>query len=259
MHVFDCFACAIHRMAPICEHCRVPDHRPGRRGRRALVLRCALRPGRGQGGHRRPVSDSARPHGPSPATPCRRGTPRPQLYGRGVYRFLLSRQWVILTLLALVLIPTMVKLGFWQLHRHEHRVAQNQLIAQQPQGRQPVPVEPAHLPRPRRPARRHCTARSPPRGTYDTAHEVVVRQRTAADEQSIGYHVLTPLVLDDGRCGPGQPRLDPRRRRPQRAFPESRPPPGARSPSPGGCMADETTGDQRHQGHAGACRTARSC
>lgn len=23
MHVFDCFACAIHRMAPICEHCRV--------------------------------------------------------------------------------------------------------------------------------------------------------------------------------------------------------------------------------------------
>ncbi|MEU6475908.1 hypothetical protein ABZ858_03265 [Streptomyces sp. NPDC047017] len=23
VHVFDCFACAIHRMAPICEHCRV--------------------------------------------------------------------------------------------------------------------------------------------------------------------------------------------------------------------------------------------
>lgn len=23
IHVFDCFACAIHRMAPICEHCRV--------------------------------------------------------------------------------------------------------------------------------------------------------------------------------------------------------------------------------------------
>ncbi|MEV7339960.1 hypothetical protein [Streptomyces sp. NPDC093544] len=23
MHVFDCFSCAIHRMAPICEHCRV--------------------------------------------------------------------------------------------------------------------------------------------------------------------------------------------------------------------------------------------
>lgn len=23
VHVFDCFSCAIHRMAPICEHCRV--------------------------------------------------------------------------------------------------------------------------------------------------------------------------------------------------------------------------------------------
>ncbi|WP_106977510.1 hypothetical protein [Streptomyces sp. NRRL S-241] len=23
MHVFDCFSCAIHRMAPVCEHCRV--------------------------------------------------------------------------------------------------------------------------------------------------------------------------------------------------------------------------------------------
>jgi hypothetical protein len=21
VHVFDCFACAIHRMAPVCEHC----------------------------------------------------------------------------------------------------------------------------------------------------------------------------------------------------------------------------------------------
>ena len=27
VHVFDCFSCAIHRMAPICEHCRVP-HAP---------------------------------------------------------------------------------------------------------------------------------------------------------------------------------------------------------------------------------------
>jgi hypothetical protein len=23
-HVFDSFTCAIHRMAPVCEHCRVP-------------------------------------------------------------------------------------------------------------------------------------------------------------------------------------------------------------------------------------------
>jgi len=23
VHVFDCFTCAIHRMAPVCEHCKV--------------------------------------------------------------------------------------------------------------------------------------------------------------------------------------------------------------------------------------------
>jgi hypothetical protein len=23
VHVFDCFSCAIHRMAPVCEHCQV--------------------------------------------------------------------------------------------------------------------------------------------------------------------------------------------------------------------------------------------
>lgn len=46
----------------------------------------------------------------------------------GVYRFVLTRQWVCLTLIGLALIPAMIKLGFWQFHRHEHRVAQNELI-----------------------------------------------------------------------------------------------------------------------------------
>ena len=58
-----------------------------------------------------------------------------------MYRFLLSRQWVILTLIALVLIPTMIKLGFWQMHRYEHRVAQNQLGLRRRWPPKPVPVE----------------------------------------------------------------------------------------------------------------------
>ncbi|MFE1776574.1 SURF1 family protein [Streptomyces sp. NPDC059008] len=113
-----------------------------------------------------------------------------------MYRFLLSRQWVILTLVGLVLIPVMIKLGYWQLHRHEHKVAQNQLIAAS-LAAEPVPVTDLTAPGrdlPRREMWRTVTAT----GTYDTAHEVVVRQRTAADEQSIGYYVLTPLVLGDG-------------------------------------------------------------
>ncbi|KOT56130.1 membrane protein [Streptomyces rimosus subsp. rimosus] len=120
----------------------------------------------------------------------------PWLYLRGVYRFLLSRQWVILTLVGLVLIPVMIKLGFWQLHRHEHRVAQNQLIAGNLDA-DPVPVTDLTAPGrtlPRDDMWRRVTAT----GTYDTKHEVVVRQRTAADEQTIGYYVLTPLVLDQG-------------------------------------------------------------
>ncbi|MGG7574639.1 SURF1 family cytochrome oxidase biogenesis protein [Streptomyces sirii] len=113
-----------------------------------------------------------------------------------MYRFLLSRQWVILTLVGLVLIPVMIKLGYWQLHRHEHKVAQNQLIASSLAAK-PVPVTDLTAPGrdlPRREMWRTVTAT----GSYDTAHEVVVRQRTAADEQSIGYYVLTPLVLGDG-------------------------------------------------------------
>ncbi|MER6845323.1 SURF1 family cytochrome oxidase biogenesis protein [Streptomyces platensis] len=114
-----------------------------------------------------------------------------------MYRFLLSRQWVILTLVGLVLIPVMIKLGYWQLHRHQHKVAQNALIARS-LAADPVPVTTLAAPGrelPRRDMWRTVTAT----GTYDTAHEVVVRQRTAADEQSIGYYVVTPLDLGNGR------------------------------------------------------------
>ncbi|MEW2084322.1 SURF1 family protein [Streptomyces sp. NPDC005283] len=114
-----------------------------------------------------------------------------------MYRFLLSRQWVILTLIALVLIPAMIELGFWQLHRHEHRVEQNTLISRNLKAK-PVPVtaltSPGHTV-PRADYWRQVTAT----GTFDTAREVVVRRRTSADER-VGFHVLTPLVLADGRA-----------------------------------------------------------
>jgi cytochrome oxidase assembly protein ShyY1 len=113
-----------------------------------------------------------------------------------VYRFLLSRQWVILTLLSLVLIPTMIELGFWQLHRHQHKVALNKVIGDS-LAAAPVPAE--SLTSPGATVKhvdlyRRVTAK----GTFDTAHEVVVRRRTNADGE-VGYHVLTPFVLDDGK------------------------------------------------------------
>ncbi|MFJ1564862.1 SURF1 family cytochrome oxidase biogenesis protein [Streptomyces erythrochromogenes] len=113
-----------------------------------------------------------------------------------MYRFVLTRQWVCLTLIALVLIPVMIKLGFWQYHRHVHRVAQNQLIEANLRA-EPVPMtevtSPGHKV-PRADFWRAVTAT----GRYDSAHEVVVRMRTSNDDK-VGFHVVTPLVLSDGR------------------------------------------------------------
>ncbi|MET9950731.1 SURF1 family protein [Streptomyces sp. NPDC006339] len=155
-----------------------------------------------------------------------------------MYRFLLSRQWVILTLLALVLIPVMIELGFWQFHRHERRVAQNALIADNLAAK-PVPVEtltsPGHTV-PRADYWRHVTAT----GTFDTAHEVVVRRRVSADER-VGAHVLTPLVLKDGKVVLVNRGWVPAAGD-QRAYPEVPPAPRGEVTVTGRLMADETTG-----------------
>ncbi|WP_326674500.1 SURF1 family cytochrome oxidase biogenesis protein [Streptomyces sp. NBC_01257] len=112
-----------------------------------------------------------------------------------MYRFLLTRQWLILALIALVLIPTMVELGFWQLHRHEHKVAQNALISRNLKA-DPVPVATLTSPGHTVPRADYWRAVSAT-GTYDEKHEVVVRRRTATDG-SIGVHVLIPFDLKGG-------------------------------------------------------------
>ncbi len=50
VHVFDCFACAIHRMAPICEHRRVQIIGQGVEADGHWYCERALRPGRGRAG-----------------------------------------------------------------------------------------------------------------------------------------------------------------------------------------------------------------
>lgn len=151
---------------------------------------------------------------------------------------MLTRQWVCLTLVALVLIPTMIKLGFWQFHRHEHRVAQNELIASNLDAA-PVPVaeltSPGHEV-PRSDYWRAVTAT----GTYDRTHEVVVRMRTSNDDK-VGFHVVTPLLLADGRAvlvnrGWVDGADDPR------AYPPVPAPPAGQVTVTGRLKADETSG-----------------
>ncbi|WP_432138227.1 MULTISPECIES: SURF1 family cytochrome oxidase biogenesis protein [unclassified Streptomyces] len=154
-----------------------------------------------------------------------------------MYRFLLSRQWVILTLVALLLIPTMIRLGFWQMHRYEQRTARNQLVADA-LATDPVPVEsltsPGHTVTTGERYRR-VTAR----GHFDTGHEVVVRRRVNADE-TVGFHVLTPFVLTDGKVVLVNRGWIPAARS-QTDYPKVPAPPSGELTLTGRLMPDETT------------------
>jgi cytochrome oxidase assembly protein ShyY1 len=154
-----------------------------------------------------------------------------------VYRFLLSRQWVILTLVALLLIPTMIRLGFWQMHRYDERTARNQLVSDALSAA-PVPVErltsPGHTVT--RDERYHRVTAT---GTFDTSREVVVRRRVNADE-TVGFHVLTPLVLADGKVLLVNRGWIPANGS-QTAFPKIPAPPAGKVTVTGRLMPDETT------------------
>ncbi|WP_221355032.1 SURF1 family cytochrome oxidase biogenesis protein [Streptomyces beigongshangae] len=154
-----------------------------------------------------------------------------------MYRFLLSRQWVILTLIMLALIPTMIELGFWQLHRHEHKVALNRVISES-LAAEPVPAESLTAPG-RTVAREELYRRVTAKGSFDTADEVVVRRRTSSDDE-VGFHVLTPFVLDDGRVLLVNRGWIPAAGA-QTEFPRIPAPPEGEITLTGRLMADETT------------------
>jgi cytochrome oxidase assembly protein ShyY1 len=155
-----------------------------------------------------------------------------------VYRFLLSRQWVILTLVAVLLVPTMIRLGFWQMHRYEERTARNDLLARALDA-DPVPVESLTAPGKKITSReRYRTVTA--KGRFDAEHEVVVRRRTNAQDK-IGYHVLTPFVLDDGKVLLVNRGWIPANGPSQTAFPEIPAPPAGEITVTGRMMPDETT------------------
>ncbi|MGW2344461.1 SURF1 family cytochrome oxidase biogenesis protein [Streptomyces sp. NPDC001661] len=154
-----------------------------------------------------------------------------------MYRFLLTRQWVILTLVALVLIPTMIRLGIWQMDRYHERDARNQLVTDALNAK-PVPVE--DLASPDHVVNSHERYRSvTAKGRFDTDDEVVVRRRVNSNEE-VGYHILTPFVLKDGKVllvnrgwipAPGA----------QTSYPKVPAPPRGETTVTGRLMPNETT------------------
>ncbi|MEV7792248.1 SURF1 family protein [Streptomyces sp. NPDC087512] len=155
-----------------------------------------------------------------------------------MYRFLLSRQWVILTLVAVLLIPTMIRLGFWQMHRYDERTARNDLVAEA-LGAKPVPVESLTAPGKKiTPRERYRTVTA--KGRFDTENEVVVRRRTNSNDK-IGYHVLTPFVLDDGKVLLVNRGWIPADAPSQTDYPEVPAPPRGEITVTGRMMPDETT------------------
>ena len=117
---------------------------------------------------------------------------------RAMLRFVLRPRWLFLLAITIVISATCVRLGIWQLHRLHQRRAYNAAVSA---GMAQSPVDLASLVPAGGPAPAIATIRYrrvTVTGTYDTAHEVVLYGR--ALDGNPGNHVLTPLILADGRA-----------------------------------------------------------
>ncbi|MGC9669250.1 SURF1 family protein [Planosporangium sp. 12N6] len=119
-----------------------------------------------------------------------------------MYRFLATPRWLGLAALALILAAVMAGLGNWQLHRYHERSAINARIDAGGSG-PAVPIT-SVLTAPAGTGARvgpplPATAewkRVEVTGRYDPGHEILARGRTV--DGSVGFEVLTPLLLADG-------------------------------------------------------------
>jgi len=114
-----------------------------------------------------------------------------------VFRILLTVRWLVLTVILAALIPTFYELGMWQYHRYEQTKRNNALIDGNLAAK-PVAFDRISRPGGSIPGRelyRTVTAT----GTYDAAGTFVVRQRTDASGDNLGYYVVTPLDLANGQ------------------------------------------------------------
>ncbi len=119
-----------------------------------------------------------------------------------VYRFLLTPRWLGALALTLVAAVAMVLLGNWQLDRYHERSAVNERIDAGLR-MTPVPLADA-VAAPTGgagtvgpvPAEERTWTKVTVTGRYDTSNVVLVRGRSV--DRTVGFEVLTPLVLADG-------------------------------------------------------------
>ncbi|MGZ4141376.1 MAG: SURF1 family cytochrome oxidase biogenesis protein [Actinomycetota bacterium] len=111
-----------------------------------------------------------------------------------MYRFLLSRRWLLWLVLTVVFLIACVELGFWQLRRLDERKARNAAISSHIH-ETAVPIadvvdsaETSAL------EYRHVTVR----GRFDVTQEVSLGGRALNDRP--GSDLLTPIVTPDGRA-----------------------------------------------------------
>ena len=117
-----------------------------------------------------------------------------------MYRFLLSPRWIGLGLLMTLAAATMVGLGLWQLSRYHFRSDINARIDAAGQ-HAPLPLgDVLAAPGDGRvgaaPAAENTWRVVTVTGRYDQRHEILARIRTL--HNTVGFEVITPLVLADG-------------------------------------------------------------
>lgn len=110
--------------------------------------------------------------------------------------FLLSRRWIGFALFVAILATVCIRLGFWQYHRLEARLASNEITQSHLQA-DPVALSDALTPR-QNVTEKDEWMRVTAAGQYDTAHQITVRYKTR-DSQP-GVNVVTPLVTESGEA-----------------------------------------------------------
>jgi cytochrome oxidase assembly protein ShyY1 len=120
-----------------------------------------------------------------------------------VYRFLLTWRWLAAAALAVAAALVMVRLGQWQLDRYQERHAINARIdaadttAAVPFTSVVAPPAVAGTAGPG-PGKAVAWTKVQLSGSYDVAHEIQARGRTV--DGDVGFEIVTPLLLSDGRA-----------------------------------------------------------